>query len=715
MMKQLERVYLMNVVLHFPLYYDIQTFIQINKKCFSAVDDLKINPWFMTPHSITTFHKHFTPETMNCNSFKSSEYELMERCTFLRNPEFIVKEETTDQIIQLLPKITSIVLKESNFKQTTLILNNATQLTSLRHINGNVRMIHEFCKRCYVDDFFQLSLLNKIQIEITDEDMKCAYKSIELMKEMKQWIRNRNIDVYVIGYYNFFTQEEMKEFKELGFQFRFKVLTQIQLEECWKYYVSPSYSVIIDGFYDCNCLNEIIEKRLPHIANILMENSNELKNEIERVQGYTYQQEDIRNINWNIPKCIKEVKLYKHNPIVVENTLNVIIPIPINCKHLETIKLVNCRNVMITQPLKRLKYLLIHESENISIQTSNDKKQFGIPNLETLKIIRSDSVTVHVFSKKLKTLTIEGGERIYIHGSIDTVETISFFFINQLIIPYCSFEGKKVHIFYCKTIQCIDKNEKRSPLEYLSLSLEQFNNLSMECITLPTHIPSLLDKKFLSHFFVQTPFFTSSERLIQNGNTYRMDKQPKEFYYSIDMLLSNEFLSWRRNTMQFFLQNEQHEWECYEASIRYFEVSIKGLAIICIGLYDPYQMTEHRPSYSTFIGLENYTIGYYSETGCLQVNGKKMDYASPYANKPNNIDVIGCGYNCKTKEVFFTKNGELLPSHYFPYSNLTAAISVYILDELTINYGNEPFVFDLKYHIQTNTLFRRMINNCVIY
>ena len=43
-MKQLERIYLMNVVLHLEHWYDIQTFIQINKKCFTAVDDLKMNP-----------------------------------------------------------------------------------------------------------------------------------------------------------------------------------------------------------------------------------------------------------------------------------------------------------------------------------------------------------------------------------------------------------------------------------------------------------------------------------------------------------------------------------------------------------------------------------------------------------------------------------------------------------------------------------------------
>lgn len=71
-------------------------------------------------------------------------------------------------------------------------------------------------------------------------------------------------------------------------------------------------------------------------------------------------------------------------------------------------------------------------------------------------------------------------------------------------------------------------------------------------------------------------------------------------------------------------------------------------ASVCIGITsDDYPLNKH-------VGKEHRSYGYYSEEGQKWRNG---DHLEKYGQSYTSGDVVGCGINTFTREIFFTKNG----------------------------------------------------------
>jgi SPRY domain/SAM domain (Sterile alpha motif) len=113
-------------------------------------------------------------------------------------------------------------------------------------------------------------------------------------------------------------------------------------------------------------------------------------------------------------------------------------------------------------------------------------------------------------------------------------------------------------------------------------------------------------------------------------------------------------------------------------------------ATVCVGLTtEDYSLNKH-------IGREPKSFGYYSEEGRKWKNGEStMDlYGSPYSSG----DVVGCGFNTVTREIFFTRNGVYLGVAFWdiPDIPLFASVSLRGVVGLTcVATFHGPFKFDL--------------------
>ncbi|XP_047307102.1 ran-binding protein M homolog isoform X2 [Impatiens glandulifera] len=94
-------------------------------------------------------------------------------------------------------------------------------------------------------------------------------------------------------------------------------------------------------------------------------------------------------------------------------------------------------------------------------------------------------------------------------------------------------------------------------------------------------------------------------------------------------------------------------------------------------------------------GWEVNSYGYHGDDGLLyRGHGKGETFGPTYTAG----DTVGSGINYATKELFFTKNGVVVGSvHKDVMSPLFPTVAVHSLnEEITVNFGKQPFVFDIK-------------------
>src|SRR5690606_35607982 len=168
-------------------------------------------------------------------------------------------------------------------------------------------------------------------------------------------------------------------------------------------------------------------------------------------------------------------------------------------------------------------------------------------------------------------------------------------------------------------------------------------------------------------------------------NSTRVNKQ---FAFIHDDCLTFEY----RRVKQRSAVSAQAIYPTHHETISYFEVKIlskSSAGNISIGLA-PNTMASNR-----LPGWDKNSFGYMS-------NGKKYTSNEEYNYQRNASysigDVIGCGYNKETQEIFFTKNGVYLGTAfrnvpqtqtYYPTIGLQSPG-----DKVKANFGQENFVFD---------------------
>lgn len=124
----------------------------------------------------------------------------------------------------------------------------------------------------------------------------------------------------------------------------------------------------------------------------------------------------------------------------------------------------------------------------------------------------------------------------------------------------------------------------------------------------------------------------------------------------------------------------------------YFEMRVKNAGAkgqIAIGFtHESYKM-RRQP------GWEANSYGYHGDDGLLyRGHGKGEPFGPTFTAN----DIVGGGINYASQEVFFTKNGVVVGTVYKDVKGpLFPTVAVHSQnEEVTVNFGKEPFIFDIK-------------------
>lgn len=124
----------------------------------------------------------------------------------------------------------------------------------------------------------------------------------------------------------------------------------------------------------------------------------------------------------------------------------------------------------------------------------------------------------------------------------------------------------------------------------------------------------------------------------------------------------------------------------------YFEINVKNAGAkgqIAIGFTTSAFKVRRQP------GWEANSCGYHGDDGLLyRGHGKGETFGPTYTTG----DTVGGGINYAMQEFFFTKNGVLLGSVYKDFKGpVFPTVAVHSQnEEVTVNFGQDPFVFDLR-------------------
>ncbi|KAF5311882.1 hypothetical protein D9619_003081 [Psilocybe cf. subviscida] len=132
--------------------------------------------------------------------------------------------------------------------------------------------------------------------------------------------------------------------------------------------------------------------------------------------------------------------------------------------------------------------------------------------------------------------------------------------------------------------------------------------------------------------------------------------------------------------------------------IYYYEVEILGKEAkshISIGF------SGTKVKFSRLPGWEPNSWGYYGEDGSARSTDRS---ATTYSGAFGAGDVIGCGIDFTTNQLFYTKNGTLIGP---VFENVGKSVDLYPAigmqksgDAIRANFGQDPFNYDIEYHVQ---------------
>ncbi|KAL7715276.1 B30.2/SPRY domain-containing protein [Entamoeba marina] len=341
-------------------------------------------------------------------------------------------------------------------------------------------------------------------------------------------------------------------------------------------------------------------------------------------------------------------------------------------------------------------------------EVGNVNFPFPFTNLVKIKVEKSSNCRFILNSKKLEYISLRDVHNCLFVNSIDSVKEIVISKLTNCVLPFISFENCLIHIedssdlcFGKKKIDVFngygydtEKEDQeiveniQSPLEFMGIELTDFNKLIADCLIYPSEVnlKTLLTK---SSIFKMRAFQPQTRRVKVDGNVIqRICYQGEK---CVDLVVSSKFYVKNDGLM---VVNPKNPESPIPATIRYFEVTVQNYCLISIGLVDSnrYYFHENRQ-----VGWDIYSIGYHSDDGALFIESNTISvqkYGKAYGEKNGEKNVVGCGYNTITKEVFYTINGTKLQPIKVSYENMSAAIGLSKFDSVTINYGDNPFVFD---------------------
>ncbi|EDR23703.1 hypothetical protein EDI_167520 [Entamoeba dispar SAW760] len=708
-----EVVYLAKILLKFSTSNDVKNFIMVSHKCEEAVKCLKVNPCFINDNSFKWFLNHFQVETIDFDNCFFNEIEVFKRCKLIRNPLFEIfmkNGQLNEEFIScVFPKVKRLYIQkrmiecddEKNdqlFKETfSVIIRYSKLFDQLDFLEGDLEWITMFMEN-YTNNGVDIYIKMPKIIHITSYNgfaIKLDETVISLIERLEKCIPNNglsNVSLLVLQHPE--NKEVLIHFKKIRYYYRF-----ISDEMCNEYRdhldVEKGTS-FINGAMKNNSMNEIIEKSYPILV------------------FYRYVQNREKE-NWTVPNCIKIIRFERN-----KTQWGLSQKVNVRMENVEQCVVCDCISLSFElDTFFSLKELSIQMSESIQftqIQFNQLNKLF-INNSSKIRFI---DCTFNV----LKEVKVFNSRRILIPSNLNGIEEISLVNCEDCTFNIFSFKNKKVYIeesyvnfgqqkvddsgINNEPLQQFNNNIKfnaqqtdtqvvssfvwnetneNNPMKFANLELSQFKEMIESVFEYPFD-KNKLDKKV----FKVRPFVPpiSSQIKIKNRKiiqtTYISDGD-------INMAVSNNFYTEQNKQQLFNFMTLNGECKTIK-NIRYFEVKVKGVSFVSIGLID----TKRYFSFDNcHVGWNQYSIGYHADDGII-FNGfyNRIQTNLPYGNEVGIENVGGCGYNGKTHEVFFTRNGVIVQSITLDWESISAAIACDRFNEIMVNCGEEPFKFDLS-------------------
>ena len=712
---KLEMIYLMNVSLFLKTKYDIKEFIQINKKCHLAISSLKTTPPQFDRFSTEWFFDKFSPDTLDRNYLCVEPCECDFKAKLIRYPNYNIKKvKHISNVVELFHKVSHLFmernLKESNSKFFQLMIENATQFTQLQRIEGRIEYLFEFFKS-YTKDKTEMNVPFPRVISINRYTDKNDYipineSTICQIERLLEYIR-KDGDIKIIIHFDREpnTDEERQLIRRLNNVFcvydNYLIDDTERNEQYFSYRLNYLY---FENCHGNNSINETITKYYPHYIKCVIDAFDSDDN------NNTFNYFEEREI-WNIPEFVKELILSKIN--VNENNQPTEISqqsdkvkemiedgkyqLFIDTNNLEILRLWYSNKMRLNNHFDCLKYLELYFCEEVNIKEINGNP-IDFPSLETLSITHSTEIDININAPKIEVITVYMSENIKLRGEIDTVKRLYLMNVHNGEIEWMNLLEKDGVIEESDNLIFKKGDEVKLPYLEEIMSLEEFNEC---CNSLFDLTNKNIDVNSITKIFRMRSF-----GFIKGNISYYDNKNQFIIENNNNIMTKSHFNPF---LFQWICRNKHEEMEILREnekiivpdSIRYFEVKLCGYNEVVIGLsFIPEFDYKNCP-----LGYSEGTVGLLTTSSSTFINGNKTDHKGTEMCFGN--CVIGCGYDIRTGEVFFTKDGIKIWEKLFlntkskcvydtEENELGVAIQIYNVSKLEINTGRKPFVYDLR-------------------
>ena len=353
-------------------------------------------------------------------------------------------------------------------------------------------------------------------------------------------------------------------------------------------------------------------------------------------------------------------------------------------------KIESCRYLVFSNfETKYLISLSINKSLGIGF------KEVNLENLEELKIEKSGSIVfLQCQIKKLKKLQIIESNFIEYYCNYYSIKELNMIKSNECKIMMESFKDKQIYIEDSEKIQFINSLKKEiNPLSFENIELKDLHVMFESIFEYP--FPKEIKKG--KKIFKIRKFISKTNRIEINGNKIKRIKEITE--EEVDMIVSNNFYT-KTNEKEYFKYVNYENKIKTTKHLRYFEVEVKGISVVSIGII---HSTKYEAFEDNHVGWRNYSIGFHSDDGNIyNYNNVVKKTEIDYGNEEDVINVIGCGYYIDKHELFYTENGKFICSIPCKFESISVAIGIQNFNELSLNYGNEPFLYDFNDILRKN-------------
>ena len=362
-----------------------------------------------------------------------------------------------------------------------------------------------------------------------------------------------------------------------------------------------------------------------------------------------------------------------------------------------------CQNIRLNNQFDNLKELRITKSKNMRLSEMNEN-QIELPSLEKLTIFRCENIIININSPCLKTLCVYSTFGCGIIGNINCLKQLYISLSNEMRIENMTIENKYIRIESSKYIASTN-GDKIIPFNLHNITYDQFNDYCENIFQLPNenmNFEEISNRFEMNSFgdYYNNRFFSFDE----NNQLILTEKILNELSLSnqLFLIVQSHYFCWNNYDEMEIMTNEGKK--IIPANVRYFEVKTIGYNNVSIGLSQDTMFDNDELEYGdNTTGLNNMR----KEILC---NGEAniLDDKEIFIKEEC---VIGCGYDLRNGEVFFTKDGKKIWQGEFinkkedgweeKETDIVAVVQIKYLTHIEINTGKTiPFIYDLEneYH-----------------